>query len=183
MDVAEISDRLEIESLIRSYAQMYDQHRWDEFEALFVPDAICDFRSGGHGICSPAQLRRLLESPDPRKNDHRLLVYSQHVQSNSLITLDGDQAQARTELVEFRMRRIPGPPGDRGMFSINGGWYDDEFIRSRGQWRFKGRKITAKYRFVHDVQLPAAGAIIIPQTEPYVRSGDGFDLWEGGYRE
>ncbi len=51
----EISDRLELMDLMVRYAHAVDTRSWDEFEALFTPDAVIDYSAFGGSVGSVAR--------------------------------------------------------------------------------------------------------------------------------
>ena len=52
MDLAEISDRLEIEALLTRYTRAIDTGEWDLLDEVFTPDADIDYTASG-GIAAP----------------------------------------------------------------------------------------------------------------------------------
>ena len=55
MDLAEISDRLEIEALLIRYTRAIDTGEWDRLDAVFTPDAEIDYTAtGGIAASYPA---------------------------------------------------------------------------------------------------------------------------------
>ena len=47
MDLAEISDRLEIEALLTRYTRAIDTGEWDRLDEVFTPDAQIDYTATG----------------------------------------------------------------------------------------------------------------------------------------
>ena len=47
MDIAEISDRLEIEQLMALYVEAIDSKDWDLLDNVFTADAHLDYESSG----------------------------------------------------------------------------------------------------------------------------------------
>lgn len=53
---ARVEDRALIADLVVAYAYAVDERAWDEFEALFVPEAVIDYRSSGGIGGKPAEI-------------------------------------------------------------------------------------------------------------------------------
>src|SRR4051794_40535924 len=87
---AEMSDRLEINDLLVRYCYAVDDRDWDNYRAIFTPDAIIDDtvtggeRSGveDHIVFMKRALARIR--------------ISQHAISTILLTIERDEASART---------------------------------------------------------------------------------------
>ena len=55
MDLAAVSDRLEIEALLTRYTRAIDTGEWDRLDAVFTPDAEIDYTAtGGIAASYPA---------------------------------------------------------------------------------------------------------------------------------
>ncbi|MBF4161295.1 nuclear transport factor 2 family protein [Nocardioides acrostichi] len=47
MDIAEISDRLEIAEVLTRYTRAVDEHAWDRLDQVFTADAVIDYTASG----------------------------------------------------------------------------------------------------------------------------------------
>jgi hypothetical protein len=146
MNLQEVSDRLEIAELIARYAHALDQRNWAGLESLFTPDAVLDFSSIGDGISGPERWRN--RDANWSMSTSSLLVFANHIHANSIITLNGDDAEAVTELIGSTVRKqADGYPGTiQAEWTQLGGWYEDTFRRGNSGWRFSSRKLVSKYR-------------------------------------
>ncbi len=129
----EISDRLELMDLMVRYAHAVDTRSWDEFEALFTPDAVIDYSAFGGSVGSVAETRAWLDSVMVG------FVGSQHLVANPLLEIDGDEATGRTMC--FNPMVVPrgaDDPGEPRVFFC-GLWYLDRFVRTEAGWRIAGR--------------------------------------------
>ena len=133
----ELSDRLEIQDAITRYSHGLDQRRWEEWDRAFTPDAVIDFSPVGLEVFSTQGAREFLSQSDP------IRITGQHLLSNTLIELDGDQATARSEFTLFTMVRTEDP--GKALLRSGGGWYDDELRRTDVGWRIARRTAHSKW--------------------------------------
>ena len=57
MDLAQISDRLEIEALLTRYTRAIDTGEWDRLDDVFTPDAQIDYTASGGIAASYAEVK------------------------------------------------------------------------------------------------------------------------------
>ena len=127
MDLAEISDRMEIQQLVVDYATAIDQRRFDDLDAIFTPDAYIDYRAMG-GVDGPfGEVKAWLAEVLPNFPAYYHLV------GNFDIRLSGDTAAGRT------MCFNPMKLSDDGRIMFCALWYDDEFVRTPAGWRMTRR--------------------------------------------
>ena len=125
-----IQDRMEIEGLLHTYAEMVDWRLWTKMDQVFALEATLDYTSTG-GQKGPfretlAWLDRALES----------WPLNLHVVSNVIIELDGDTATSRCYYHAPMGRNAP----DGGQFVItNSGRYLDKLVRTADGWRIVER--------------------------------------------
>lgn len=125
-DLAEVSDRLEIQQLLVDYATAIDQRRFDDLDRVFTPDAYIDYRAMG-GIDGPyPTVKAWLAQVLP----HFPAYY--HLVGNFDIRVSGDTAAGRTMC--FNPMKLQD-----GQMLFCALWYDDEFIRTAQGWRLTRR--------------------------------------------
>jgi hypothetical protein len=137
LSIQEISDRLEIQETITRYSYGLDQRLWEQWDLAFTPDAVIDFSPVGLQEYSPAEARAFLSGNDA------LRITGQHLLSNSIITLDGDSATARSEYTLFTVGKTDDP--GRARLGSGGGWYDDDLRRTDAGWRIVRRAAHSKW--------------------------------------
>jgi 3-phenylpropionate/cinnamic acid dioxygenase small subunit len=121
------ADDLElIRRTLALYCQFCDDGRFDEWEELFVDDAV--FRVLGRSYEGRAALRDFIETGQPP--DRR----GKHICANSVIDLEGDRALARTDYLF--VGRVPD-----GLAVTSVGRYHDVLVRDGAVWRFATREI------------------------------------------
>jgi 3-phenylpropionate/cinnamic acid dioxygenase small subunit len=127
-DLQRISDRLDIEDLLTKYAFFLDDRDFDALKELFVPGARMDYEASG-GIAGErdAVVEWLRETVSA-------FPMSEHVVTNRLVTVDGDEASSRSYL--YNPMQLPG-----GKITFLGGRYHDRFTRTPDGWRFAERRI------------------------------------------
>jgi len=128
---AEVADRLAITDLLHTYAWAIDAQDWALLDTVFTPDAQLDYSSNPGGVAGPyPEVRAWLESV------MQYFPITQHLMSNSIVTLDGDRATAKT--------MVHNPQGARTrtahphMFFV-GARYDDQLVRTDAGWRIAQR--------------------------------------------
>lgn len=127
LDLAEISDRLEIQQLLVDYATAIDQRRFDDLDRIFTANAYIDYRAmGGIDGAYPA-VKAWLAEVLPNFPAYYHLV------GNFDIRLSGDIATGRT------MCFNPMKLNDDGQILFCALWYDDEFLRTPHGWRMTRR--------------------------------------------
>lgn len=128
--MSEVEDLLAIQQLIAHYAVVVDRAEFDELDELFTPDARIDFATFGGPVGDLPTVKAFLASTLPG------FTRTQHLMGLPAIELDGDRASARTSCTNPMV-----PPGRDGTDQVwlIGLWYDDEFVRTDGGWRFASR--------------------------------------------
>jgi 3-phenylpropionate/cinnamic acid dioxygenase small subunit len=129
-ELRQIKDRLDIHDLLHRYAAMVDRRSWEQLPRVFSEDAQVDYTSTG-GKKGPYRevmtwLDRALE-PWP---------INLHFISNIELEIAGDRATGRC----YFNAPMGRPSADGGQEIItNGGWYEDEFVRTSEGWRISRR--------------------------------------------
>lgn len=138
MDIQEISDRLEINNLLIDYCSAVDAKNFDEFDRIFTPDALIDYRELGGARGPVASIKEYLK---------RVMPYfpaTQHMIANSRVWIDGDTARARTMC--HNPMEIPLPEGGT-QIAYYGLWYVDRLVRTGEGWRIAERVEERGYAF------------------------------------
>ncbi|WNG87218.1 nuclear transport factor 2 family protein [Mycobacterium sp. ITM-2016-00317] len=123
MDIQEISDRLEIQSLLSKYARAVDTRDWDLWRSLFTDDAVVDYSSAGAVAGSRDEVAAWLEQA------LSAMQMMQHFISNIEAEIDGDTAQVRAMF--YNPMQLPG----MDELSYCGGYYHHTLVRTPDGWR------------------------------------------------
>ena len=122
-----LEDRLDIDDVLTRYTIAIDRKDFALLDKVFTPDARLDFTSPGGPSGGLADVRTWLESV---LADFEV---TQHLVTNRLIEVDGDQATASSYLFN------PMASGDT--FFYFGGYYHDRLVRTPDGWRIAERKV------------------------------------------
>lgn len=127
----ELSDRSEISDLLARYCRAIDDKDWALLEQVFTPQAELDYTESGGIAGRYPEVRAWLEKA--------LAAFPEtlHYITNTEITLDGDQARARTAV--YNPMFFANPGGGRHHFAV-GGFYLDELRRTPAGWRITKRR-------------------------------------------
>jgi len=142
----EVSDRLEIHDTITRYSYGLDQRLWKQWDLAFTPDAILDFSTVGLSEMTTAAARELFTKSDPIRHG------GQHLLLNTLITLAGDTATARSELLLFTS--VKTDVEGKAQLNSGGGWYDDDLVRTADGWRIRRRAAHMKWIKTETIDWP-----------------------------
>jgi 3-phenylpropionate/cinnamic acid dioxygenase small subunit len=130
LTLREISDRIQIHDLLVRYTVAIDTKDWALLDTCFTPDARLDYTSAG-GVKGPyPEVRRWLEqalAPFPT---------TVHYVTNSVVTLEGDAARARTAVLNPMV--FANPDGSRHLFTV-GATYVDRLAWTPDGWRIAER--------------------------------------------
>jgi hypothetical protein len=135
-----LTDRLELQDLVSRLTAGLDEHRFDDLRALFVEDATAQTPGG------TAQGREAVIAQATR--NHRDYDRLQHLVSGVLVSLDGDRAAVRTNLVG-----IFGKSGEDGPSRVIGAVYRLEAVRTDDGWRFASVAVRPVW-FYGDAPVP-----------------------------
>lgn len=126
MDVATISDRIEIDDLITRYATAVDSRNWELFRTCFVADATIDYTTAGGASGSLDDIAAWLEQT--------LVAFelSVHYVTNREVAVDGDGATGWLAYYN------PNVLAD-GSLLMSGGHYRDRYVRTADGWKFASR--------------------------------------------
>lgn len=148
LSLTEISDRLEITDTITRYSYGLDQRIWAEWDRTFAPDAVLDLTPVGLGEQSIAEARATFDANEAR------IPAGQHLLTNTLIEVDGDDATARSEYILNTFERVETP--GRARWNRGGGWYEDDLRRTEEGWRITRRTAHVKWFHVEEIDWRAA---------------------------
>ncbi len=129
--VQRLEDVKQIHDLLISYGRKLDGKDFHGYAELFSRDAVWIGGFGTHR--TPAGIEAMLvkymgpAAPGTRNKN------SFHLLTNEIITVNGDRATAVSKLIFYTKG-----PDDKPVPQM-AGYYDDEFIREDGQWKFLKR--------------------------------------------
>ena len=128
LSLEEISDRLEIQQLLAAYSTAIDAGRFDDLDDLFTDDGEVDLSVTGGAYGPFGEVKAWLVETLSSMGAYMHLV------SNTDLRVAGDTATARTACVN----PLVLDPKSNAVYLICF-WYDDEFTRTSGGWRFRKR--------------------------------------------
>ena len=129
-DIGELRDRLAIDDFLVRYAWSIDTKDFDALDTVFTPDAHIDYTATGGIAGSLAEIKPWLAE------SLAAFPATQHLLSNSQVTIDGDRATARTAVYNpMGAATREGPLH----FFFMGGVYADEMVRTPAGWRISQR--------------------------------------------
>lgn len=123
-------DRQDITEVLLRYATGIDRRDWALFRTVFTDDCELDYGEIGvwKGVDAVTEFMQ---------QAHALAGHTMHRLTNQVITVDGDEAQARTYVDALIL------VGDNKS-GVNGiGYYDDDMVRTDDGWRIARRRFTA----------------------------------------
>ena len=127
--MTEHEDRQDITDLLVRYGTGIDRRDWSLFRTVFADDCEVDYGEIGtwHGVDAVT---------DFMDTTHAMAGHTLHRLTNQAITLDGDNASARTYIDAVIMF------GDNQSGVNAWGFYDDEIVRTTDGWRIARRRFT-----------------------------------------
>ncbi|HIF63074.1 MAG TPA: nuclear transport factor 2 family protein [Deltaproteobacteria bacterium] len=128
--ILRLNDLEDIKGLVHRYAHCIWQEKPLEAADLFSDDGIIDFGPYGGRVSGREKLRSLLQE----KVEEQWLQPFVH---NHLIDLDGDKASGYV-YIDLRSQT-------EGGCMIGSGYYEDDYVRIDGQWKFKCRAVHMEY--------------------------------------
>ena len=139
-------DREAIRTVKARYCRFLDAKDWENFIALFTPDAILDVQedSGNPPVQGHAAiLDQVRFAVDYARTAHQI--------HSSEIDLRGDEAHVITALQD-RVVWDPGKSVIPGVQSITGfGHYTEVYVRQDGEWRIAHLKLSRLYVDFHPI--------------------------------
>lgn len=129
--VREIVERTDILDVANTYAAVIDGRNWAALAPLFTDDANFEIVGFG-GSSGPAGIVALVKAVV------QPLDVTQHVNTNHLVTVRGDDAEHTAYFLAQHVKQgVPG--GDQFLI---GGRYEDRLRRTPDGWRFTNRLVT-----------------------------------------
>jgi 3-phenylpropionate/cinnamic acid dioxygenase small subunit len=126
----ELVDRLAINDVLVRYAWAIDTKDWNTLDNVFTPDAHIDYTATGGIAGSLAEIKPWLAE------SLAAFPATQHLLSNSQVTIDGDAATARTAVYNPMGAATRAGPLH---FFFMGGIYTDRLMRTAAGWRITDR--------------------------------------------
>lgn len=129
--IQQLSDTAEIIDVAVAYATAVDTRDWDLLGSLFAADAVWEYVAGGEtqsgrdGIV--ARIRPSIERLDG----------TQHINTNHVVTLDGDVATHRCYYLAQHLRRDT----TGGDTFLAAGTYADQLRRTSAGWQLTRRTL------------------------------------------
>jgi len=123
-----LGDRLAIEDVFARYAHAADRYDAKDWIACYSEDGIFEVDTVGTRIqfVGRAKLQDFIHA------HIRLLPGTRHVQTNHLVTIDGDNAKHSCTLVGMLSR-------PEKVYTFISGWYESSLKRLSGEWKIKKR--------------------------------------------
>ena len=133
LSLQELSDRIEIEDLVKEYSHVVDRREFDRFRDLFTADAHIDYSAFNGSVGNLEETISFLKSAVTPE----LFPNCQHLISNIQVDLQGDRAEGR--VMCFNPMEMALPEGKKHVFML-GLWYLDEYTRTPEGWRIARRE-------------------------------------------
>jgi len=141
-----VLDRSEIEDALSRYSLGIDNRAWEAWDELFTSDAELDYTAIGLGVVTPDAFRAIVTKNDPTR------VSGQHLHSNVLVDIQGEEATARVEYTMVNVTRLDEP--GMGQRTRAGGWCVYELRRGAQQWQIRSRVTHTKWSERERFALP-----------------------------
>jgi hypothetical protein len=138
LTMAQLIDRADITDLINRYATGIDRRDWPLYRSIFLPEVHADFSSWS------GEPRSKLDADAWTAGVAKVLSgfdATQHVLTNFVITLHGDEA---TAVVYMSAHHHLVEDGVRKMHSI-GGYYTHHLVRTSEGWRIADFTLTVTW--------------------------------------
>jgi 3-phenylpropionate/cinnamic acid dioxygenase small subunit len=129
-DIDVLLDKQAITEICYRYGMAIDDRDWATLRTCFVEDAKAFYRG-----LEPANNYQEIE--DRCRAAIEPLTASQHLISNVMVRLDGDQAEC-TSYLQAQHVKAGTPGGDNFIIA---GRYDDHFVRTADGWRMTERRL------------------------------------------
>lgn len=148
MDVRELSDRATITDTVVRMGWFLDRRDWDGLRGLFTERVSTDYTDLWGGTPQEGPVDQLLSTSGQGSWRRTMdgLDATQHLITNVLVDLDGDEARATANVLG--VHRLPNPHGSP-LWTV-GGTYDFRLVRTAAGWRI--RAITQRLTWVEGNQ-------------------------------
>ncbi|SDK23989.1 nuclear transport factor 2 family protein [Streptomyces indicus] len=142
VDLANVMDRLAIDSLITEYATIVDDGAWASYPGIFTQDGRADYRSSGGEEGTAREMAAWLEQTLPLFAMRQHLIVNRKIRFEVLDGMTGDTATAQADMYNpMRMSAEPGPPDLEC-----GARYAFTFRRTYAGWRISKLVVHEKWR-------------------------------------
>ena len=140
-------DRIEIQDVIARYAIGQDAHQNDDglldhWREVFTPDATVDYTAGGFGVGTYLELARWMRGHGINNGARDGVMHEftawQHMLGLPTVSIDGDTAHARSDLLATHRG---GPPGQTTWYLNDACTFHDTLIRTEQGWRISYRHL------------------------------------------
>ena len=134
------ADQLAVAETLYRYAMAVDRRDWASYRSLFADTVAIDFSSFGPGLAP-----RVMSADDYVSGvipQFTGFAATQHVMTNPLATLDGDQAA----ITMYMQARHVYDSDDPASWYTVGGYYEDTLVRSVRGWLLTGVRLTVTWR-------------------------------------
>jgi ketosteroid isomerase-like protein len=126
MDDAVIHDELGIRRTLAAYCHHCDDGDFTSLAELFTPEGAFVYR--GEAASGRAALARRFEAAQRERS-----ARGKHLTLNTIVEVDGDRAQARSDFLFLRFV-------DGALTPAVVGRYEDDLLRVEGQWLIERRE-------------------------------------------
>jgi uncharacterized protein (TIGR02246 family) len=123
MELAHLSDELEIRALLNRYARAVDTKDWQLYRSVFTDDARIDYSSAGIPPGSRDEIADLF------RNAFEAVPWTMHYITNIEADITGDTATVRAMF--YNPMQLPGMVEQ----SCCGGYYFHDLVRTPEGWR------------------------------------------------
>jgi SnoaL-like domain len=145
-DIRYLLDRLEIQDVIARYAlgqnvTQHDDILLDLWREVFTPDARLDYGTGGFGTGTYVELADWMRGDGPHGRMYEFTRW-QHLLGLPTVTIDGDTATARTDLlVSHKAKPDHGAEQDSSWYITSAFALHDTLVRTADGWRISFRHL------------------------------------------
>jgi hypothetical protein len=144
-DIRYLLDRLEIQDVIARYAlgqnvTQHDDILLDLWREVFTPDATLDYGTGGFGKGTYVELADWMRGDGP---DGRMYEFTrwQHLLGLPTVTIDGDTATARTDMLVSHKAKPDAAEQDPSWYVTSAFALHDNLVRTADGWRISFRRL------------------------------------------
>jgi hypothetical protein len=134
VDHQHLVDHQAIVDLTHTYCWALDSHRWDDLDAVFLPDATAVLGSAAPLQGLGAIKQRIASALGP-------LDDSQHMVNTHQIHVTADTATSRCYLHAQHVRHAAADQGTLGPNFVVAGRYEDRLVRTADGWRIAHRDL------------------------------------------
>ena len=145
-------DKLAVAECVYRYATGVDTRDWAMYRSLFTDEVEIDFSSYDPGL--PPVTVAADDFVAGMKPLFEGLAATQHMMSNPLVELEGDNAQIT---MYVRAHHVFDPEDPESYYTV-GGYYRNRLARERGNWKLVRVNLNVTWRLGHPEIMEAARA-------------------------